>query len=251
VENGANTIFTFLSAFTMPVEMIIRPFFGSQYFSPISHLYAAIVMVVLLMILSAFNTVPAIFIAAHIQPPQALFQLSSLAKLFFLLSLVHGVRIAWLKFDVSREQHSRYEGPALLPIRLLPWGQSFWICRILIEPAVIAVVALYMRRLMIFDAALSNFLLFAALCLVAKQYLTWHSSWCFQRDILDAKFAGPVLAALLDDTANAKELDKLHIVSIPKSTPPDVRRATVEHMVRVISQSDYTAIPGGNNAANG
>jgi hypothetical protein len=234
----------------MPVEMIIRPFFGSQYFSPLAQIYSALVMLFLPMIAAAFSNMPAIFIAARMQQPQALFQLWSLSKLFFLLSIIHGFRTAWLKFDVSREEHSRYEGPALLPIRLLPWGNSFWICRILIEPAVVAILAVFMRRLTVFDASLSNFLLFASLCLVAKNYLTWHGSWCFQRDILDAKYSGPILAGLLDDTAKAKELDKLHIVSIPKSTPPDVRRATVEHMVRVISGNDYPAAPGGNNAAN-
>jgi hypothetical protein len=257
VDSGAHIIQIFLSTFTMPVEYVIRPFFGSQYFPQTASFFSAIVMLALPPIAGAATQVPLIFIAARMQPPpQAVFTLGSLSKLFFLLLFVHTLRTAWLKLDLSREEHSEFEGPPLLPIRLLPWGNSFWVCRILVEPLTVIALAVFMRRLLIFDASLSNFLIFASMCLVMKQYLAWHGAWVFLRRTLDAKFAGPVIATLLDEKSNSKELEKIHLVSFPKNTPPDLRRAAVEHLVRVVSHSDYPTSPttpttGGNNANNG
>ena len=257
VDSGANLIRVFLSTFTMPVEYISRPFFGSQYFPQTASFFSAIVMLALPPIAGAATKVPLIFIAARMEPPpQAVFTLGSLSKLFFLLLFIHGFRTAWLKWDLSREEHSEFEGPALWPISLLEGENTFWICRIIAEPLAVVALALFMRRIMVFDGALSNFLIFASLCLAMKQYLTWHGAWAFMRRTLDAKYAGPIIAKLLDDKASSKDLQKLHLVSFPKNTPPDLRRAAVEHLVRVVSQSDYpitptNPTPGGNNAANG
>ena len=250
VDKGTNLFLLFLNTVTLPIEQILRPFYGSMYFPPSVHLFSALLMLALPMIASMFSSVPALFLAAHLHQPQALFTIGSFSKLFFLLLFIHVGRTAWLRFDLSREEHSEFEGPALLPIRLLPWGNSFWVCRILVEPLVVAALALFMRRIMVFDALLSNYLLIASLCLMMKQYLAWHGAWAFLRRTLDAKYAGPIIATLLDDKASSKDLEKIHLVSFPKNTPPDLRRAAVEHLVRVVSQSDYPTTPGGNNAAS-
>jgi hypothetical protein len=253
IDRGTDLGHLLLSTATMPLEMILRPFYGSQYFPPAVHLFSALMMLILPMLAATFTSMPMLFIAARMQPPapQTLFTLASFSKLFFVLLIAHGLRTSWLKWDLSREEHSEFEGPALLPIRLLPWGNSFWKCRILIEPSVTIALAIFMRRIMVFDAWLSNFLIFASMCLVLKQYMAWHQAWVFLRRTLDAKYAGPIIATLLDDKASSKDLEKIHLVSFPKNTPPDLRRAAVEHLVRVVSHSDYPTTPGGNNAANG
>jgi hypothetical protein len=71
---------------------------------------------------------------ARYAPPPGIFDLMSLTKLYFMMCLVHGVRIGRRMLHPELEMHSRYEGPALPFFSLIPKSQSFYFTRIVLEP---------------------------------------------------------------------------------------------------------------------
>ena len=190
--------------------------------------------------------------AARIQQPQALFGISSLTKLFFLLLFLHGFRLWRLMFKMELEQNSRYEGPALPFFYLLPWSKYFWFTRIVLEPAFVLLTATLLQRIFIFQPGLAHYLQFAALCLAMKHFVGFYRVWEFLREVLDARFAGPVLAKFVENAASQEEINSLHLASLPKDISPELRRSTAAHIARVVSPG--TTIPesqGGSNANNG
>lgn len=243
LQNTAmNVVELFCAVFSMPIDVILRFRYGSRYFPPTVMFFAWVVMLFLPMVAATASPFSSpLFMAARIQQPQALFDIDSLSKLFFLLCAVHGVRSYRLMFKMELEQNSRYEGPPLFFFNLLPWSNSFWFCRIVIEPAFVLLVATFLERLLIFSPGLAHYLQFAALCLTMKNFIGWFKAWEFLREILDARYAGPVIAKFVDNTASQDELNSLHLSSLPKDISPELRRSTAIHIARIISPG--TTIP--------
>lgn len=245
LQNRAmNTVEMFCAVFSMPIDVILRPRYGSRYFAPTVMFFAWIVMLFLPMLaetISSFRSPLAI--AAHIQPapPPGLFGIGSLSKLFFLLCAVHGVRTYFRMFRISSEENSRYEGPPLFFFGLLPWGGNFWFTRLVLEPSFVLLTATILQRLFIFQSSLAHYLQFAALCLAMRQFISWYRAWEFLREVLDARFTGPILAKFVDNSASQDELNSLHLASLPKDLNPELRRATAAHIARVVSPG--TTIP--------
>jgi hypothetical protein len=175
--------------------------------------------------------------AARIQRPEALFGIGSLSKLFFLLSLIHGFRTYRRMFRPELEEHSRYEGPPLPFINLLPGAKNFWLTRIVLEPALVLIAATVLQGMFIFQPGLAHFLQFAALCLTMKSFISWFRSFQFLRDVLDARNSGPIIGRFVENTATQDELNSLHLASLPKDISPELRRSTAVHIARIVSPS--------------
>ena len=47
--------------------------------------------------------------------------------------------------------------------------------------------------------------------------------------------AGPIIAKLVDNTATEDDLATIHLASLPKDIPDDVRRDTASHIARAFS----------------
>lgn len=128
-----NFVYNFCSIVTMPVEMALRPQYGSRYFQPMVMFLSAMLMVFLPMFFTFAAAVGQMIPFARFRGPVGLIGMWGISRLFFLGALIHGVRVWRLMLTPAREIHSYYEGPALPFFRRLPW--SFWVTRIIAEPA--------------------------------------------------------------------------------------------------------------------
>ena len=230
-----NVVENFCAILTRPVEMIIRPWHGSRYFTlPI--IFFTNAMMIALPILSMLTTSMASMIPfVRVPPPMGLFDIGSLAKLYFLLTLIHSVRIYRLMIHPEKEKHSQYEGQPLPFFQLLPKSNSFFFTRIVLEPALVFATTIVLGPMYIFTSGLATYLQFAAMALAMKEFISWYRSWLYIRDVMDQTYAGPIIAKLVQNKATQEDLAPLHIASFPENLPADLRNAAVAHIARVFS----------------
>jgi hypothetical protein len=238
LQNGAmNAVETLCSVFSMPIEIVLRPRYGSRYFPPPIMFFAAMNMLTMPMIgeaFSSFHNNP-LFIAMHKQaPPEALFGIGSLSKLFFLLCFIHGFRTYRRMFKPELEEHSRYEGPPLPFIDLLPGAKNFWLTRIVLEPALVLIAATVLQSIFIFQPGLAHYLQLSALCLTMKSFIAWYRSFQFLRDVLDTRNQSSIVARYINNTASPDELNAVHLATLPKDISPELRKATAIHIARIV-----------------
>lgn len=233
LQNTAmNIVETLCSIVARPMELVLRPWHGSRYFS-VPVIFGSCVLMILLpagsALLAAFS---AIIPFAHFAAPKGLFYVGSLSKLFFILSLIHSIRIWRRMIHPELEEHSEYEGKPLPLFYLLPKGQSFWFTRIVLEPLVVFFAATVLQDLFIVQSGLAAYLHCAALALAMKAFISWYRSWEFIRKILDMRNAAPAIARLVENRATDEDLAPMHLASFPKNLDPQIRQAAAAHIAR-------------------
>ena len=234
-EGSINIVKTICSIVAMPVEMLIRPQYGTRYFSvPVT--FCSAVLMLLLPALSALATgIMQMIPFSHYAPPPGMFDLASMTKLYFLLCIIHGYRLWQRMLHMEREQHSEYEGPPLPFFALLPKSRSFWFTRIILEPCFVFLAATVLEDLFIVQSSLGAYLHFAALTLVMKNFISWFKSWQFLRVNIDNRNSAPIIAKLLDNKATQEDLSPLHLASFPENLDPTTRQAAAVHIARLYS----------------
>jgi hypothetical protein len=80
--------------------------------------------------------------------------------------------------------------------------------------------------------------MFSAAMLGMKQYVAWYLQWQFLRILIDARNAGPILAKIVGNAATEDDLAILHLASIPKDVPEDLRRDTAAHIARAFNPGE-------------
>jgi hypothetical protein len=236
-DTAKNVVYAFCSVFAMPVEVILRPWYGTRFHEPAFAFFSIVAMLILSMASSLMSSsfIPPLLIAARIQRPHALFGIGSLCELFLFLLFLHGLRLYRRMWNMSLEMHSQFEGPALPFFQLLPGGGSFWFTRIVLEPAFVILTAFVLNRLFIFRDDLEAFLIFSGLCLAMKSFISWYVQWEMLRKIFDMQYAGPIIASLVEGQANPKDLERIHLASFPNDVPSDIRKSAAVHIARVVS----------------
>jgi hypothetical protein len=197
--------------------------------------FSSLMMIVLPVLSLLTSSVESMIPFARIPPPIGLFGIGSLAKLYFLLTFIHSIRIYRRMFDMSKEQISTFEGPPLPFFYLLPKGSSFWFCRIVLEPAFLLTASIVLSRIFIIQSGLATYLQIACLALAMKSFISWFRAWSYLRNILDMRFAGPIIAKLSENQASEEDLSTIHLASFPKNLPADIREATMSHLARAFS----------------
>jgi hypothetical protein len=235
-NKGIDVIEALTGIISRPVEMmVIRPWHGTQYYS-VAVVFLSTMLVIFMPVVSAFaNAVTRFIPGTPPISPTGIFNFGSFAKLYLLMSVFHGCRLWRRMIHLHLEQLSRFEGPPLPFFRLLPGSGSSWGTRILWEPIAVFFVAASLERFQIIESGLAFYLKMAALCLGMRQYIAWLRAWQFLRDLLDAKFAGPIIARLVEGTATSEDLAAIHMASFPENLPPEIRRDAALHIARVIS----------------
>jgi hypothetical protein len=204
--------------------------------------FSAILMILLPALSSLATGIRGMIPFAQSPPPLGLFDIGTLSKLYFLLSLVHGVRLYRRMIHMELERSSEYEGPPLPFFKLMPGGGSFWLTRIILEPTFVFVTAITLERIFIFQSGLASYFKFAAFMLAMQNFIGWYRSWEYLRKLMDARFAGPIIAKLVDNRATEDDLATVHLASFPKNISPDMRAAAASHIARVFSpDADVTA----------
>jgi hypothetical protein len=234
-NSSINIVETFCSIVAMPVEMIIRPRYGTRYFPVPVTFCSGVMMLLLPPILSLWAGFMRMFPASHYSPAEGLFDFVAMSRLYFLLCAVHGFRLWGRMLHMEREQHSQYEGPPLPFFSLLPKSQSFWFLRIIIEPCFVFLLATVLEDLFIVDGGLGGYLHCAALALACKNFVSWFRSWQFLRKILDMRSAAPAMVRLVENKATPEDLATMHLASFPKDLDPQIRRAAAVHIAHALS----------------
>jgi hypothetical protein len=215
----------------MPIEMVIRPWYGSRYHSPLVHACTAGLMILLPFLSELAEGFSRMAPFLRFQGSMGLYGIGSLSKLFFLCSVLHGIRVWRRMLNPLTEQHSFYEGPPLPIFRLF---RSRWMIRILLEPAFVFTLALVLPNFFVLQPSAAHFLMFASVMLALKQYIAWYKNWEQIRDVLDARAKGSILAKIVDNTATDDDRATIHLAGLPKDLPDDVRRDTFSHIARVV-----------------
>jgi hypothetical protein len=215
----------------MPVELALRPFHGTRYFPPVIMFFSAAMMTLVPMVFSFAGAVAGMVPFARVQASIGIWGLS---KLFFLGCLIHGVRKWRLMLHMERESNSVYEGPPLFFFSWLP-NASFWRIRIIYEPLLLVGLSIVLPNFFILESGAANFLLISAVFLAMKNYTAWYMHWQFIRELMDMKFAGPIIAAMLENRETEEELNSIHLAGFPKDLAPDIRQAAVSHIARVFT----------------
>ena len=220
---------------SMPVDIILRPQYGTRYFSlPVS--FFSMILMVFLPFLSATATAVTGMIPFHrAAPVSGLFGIGAFAQLYFLLLFVHGFRLWRRMIHMEKEQNSTYEGAALPFFRLIPGSRSFWVTRIIYEPVFVIVTAWILERMFIIQSGLATFFYFAGMTLAMKNFCVWYRAWEFIRITMDTRNAAPIIAKLSRNEATEDELAPIHLASFPKNIAGDVREAAVSHIARLFS----------------
>jgi hypothetical protein len=244
-DTAINVVDAFCSIVCRPVEMILRPFYGTRYFTvPVIALSTG--MVIAMPIVSSLATgIVSMIPLAHVRAPIGMFGVGSLAQAYFLLSLIHAFRIYRRMIHMELEQHSEYEGDPLPIFYLLPKGRSFWFTRIVLEPVFVGVTATLLGHMYIFQSGLVLYLQLAALALMMKQFISWYRSWEFLRILIDARYLGPIIARLAENRASDNDLAQIHMASFPKNVPDEIRRSAASHIAHVLSPNDFEPGNGG------
>ena len=233
-DSMINIVYNVCGIFTMPVEMALRPFHGTRYFSPIILFFSAAMMLFIPLFFGIAGAVGRALPFVRVQAQLGLIGMWGVSKLFFLGCVAHGVRKWRLMLHMDREKYSFSEGPPLFFFGWLP-NATFWRIRIIYEPLFLAALSIVLPNFFIIDAATGYFLFASALCLVMKNYTAWYLQWQQLREFMDMSFAGPVIARFAENPEADQELETIHLASFPKDLPPDVRNAAISHLVQSFS----------------
>jgi hypothetical protein len=246
-DMAVEVVYGFTSIVTMPVEMALRPSYGTRYFSPAIILLSLIMMAILPLFVGMAGAVTSLIPFAHASRPSGTVSLGTLSELFFLGLLVHGIRTWRRMLNMALEESSHFEGPPLPFFLLLPKGRSFWFTRIVWEPVFVFFLASFLQQSGILQSSAAFFLQFSAVMLAMKQYVVWFKAWSYLRTLLDMRYTGPIVAKLVENSASEEDLAQLHLPTFPKNLPPEIRNATARHIARAFSGPDSLPTKGENS----
>jgi hypothetical protein len=92
----------------------------------------------------------------------------------------------------------------------------------------------------ILEPGAAHFLTLSAMFLAMKQYVAWYTQWQFLRELMDMRFAGPIIARLAENRATDDDLATVHLASFPKDLSPDMRQAAISHIARAFAPEAST-----------
>jgi hypothetical protein len=239
-DMALNLVEGFCGIFSRPIDIMLRLWHGSRYFSVAGIFFCNLLMILLPLFGAVTTGVISMIPLVHMPVPTG-FGIGSFSELYFAVSLFHGIRIYRLMIHPHTEQFSQWEGEPLPFIYLVPKSNSFWCQRIIIEPALVILLSIALGHLFIITNGLAAFLQISAMALAMKNFCGWYRAWQQLRDMLDMAFAGPIMAKLVDNSATEKDLSPLHIATLPKDLPEEMRRNTALHIARAFT-------PEGNQA---
>lgn len=234
-DRALNIIYNGASLFTMPLEMMLRPWYGSLYFSAANQFFTAILLVILSAFWTVTLTIGQMIPFVHFRGPVGIYGIGSLTEFFFLAGIVHGIRIWRRMIHPETEDIATFEGSPLPIFGWLPNGGSHWFVRIVYEPALVFALSIVLSTMFIIQSPLMLYLQIAAILLAMKSYVAWFKHWLFIRGLMDIANAAPIIARIVNNTASNEDMARVHLASLPKNLPPEVRKATIAHVARSYS----------------
>jgi hypothetical protein len=202
-------------------------------------------MLILPVVVAAFASAAQMIPFLNIPWLQGMFGLTELAQLYFVVSVVHAVRLGRRIMNPASELHSKFEGPALWFFRLLPKGTKFYFTRIVWEPAFVLLLAIVLQDFFIIQGPLSLYLKFAALALFVKNFISWFRAYAYIRRLLNVRNSAPVINRLVSGNATDEELAPIGLASFPKNLDPEIRQAAVAQIAHRYRRKTRNSNPKG------
>lgn len=217
-SSGMNIVELICDAISQPVSMLVRPFYGSRFYSPVVMFLSATMMLILPAFMATVEGVAHMIPFVNIPMPRGMFSLGNFAELYFMAAFAQGVRTWWRMFHPEKEACSVYEGPALFFFSFLPKSRSFYFVRVVWEPAAVLLLSVVLQDLFIIQSPLSLYLKFAALCMAMRSFIAWFRGWEIERGIRDNQWFGAIVSKIADGSASQTEREQFLVASIPQYT---------------------------------
>lgn len=219
-NSGMNVVELVCEAFSQPVTIMVRPFYGTRYYSVVSTFLSLAMMVLLPAFMVTVQGVARMVPLLNIPMPRGMFSLGDFAELYYIVAFAQGIRLWRRMFHPEREDLSQFEGPALFFFNYLPKSQSFYFVRTVWEPLAVLLVSIVLQDLYIIQSPLALYLRCAAFAMMMRSFIAWFRGWEVQREILDSKYVGQIVSKIADGTATPSERDQIFVATIPPLSPP-------------------------------
>jgi hypothetical protein len=240
-NNAMEFVYAASSIVAQPVEILIRPWYGTRYYEIPILFFSAGMMMLLPAIKSLFTNVMQMIPFLQVPHPVGMFGLDDYARLYFLASAVQGVRLWRRVIHPSRERHSRFEGPALPFFAFLPKGTEFFWTRLLWEPTFVLLASVVLQDLFIAQPSLAIYLRIAAFALFMKNFVVWFRSYEVIRDGLDAGAGGEAFNEQLASVRKEKGAEQFYVAGRARNLNPTVRGAFAQQIARTDSTANSNA----------
>jgi hypothetical protein len=201
-------------AFSLGVEVFVRPLFGSTYYNPVGYFMG--------IFLWAFCTIATLMMGGSLNSGFGMTAMGLFNILTFSVVVIQGYRFYLALNDYGVEENSRLAGPAWWFFSKLPGGDRWGLTRIVYEPALCALIPISLWVVNILNGYTALYYTLAACCLSAKGILTYYDVWKHGRRLLDDQSQLPYLQSLAQGNSPT---------SLQAPTPPPLP-VRVRHVVR-------------------
>ena len=220
----------YLGTLTLPLDMILRPRFGSQYYSW-TQAMASVMAYKFALLVAALMTAALNELYFHKH-----YHWTAYTTVFWMLALWGAVgytvhRVARMVTHPEQEQDSQSDGPGLSIFRRLPHGNSWAWVRMVWEPLAVSLTATTLTLLGLIPYFFLPFLYVCCFALFMRAAVTYWNGWRYCRDMLDQINHAPVIQAIADGAEPPEKLGRTLFTSIPATTPPAQRKAIAMKMV--------------------
>ena len=236
-NSSMNAVELLCEAFSQPVTVIIRPFYGTRFYSVVSTFISMTMMIILPAFMATAQAVAHMIPFVNIPMPRGMFSFGDFAQLYFIVSLIQGVRLWRRMFHPEIENHSEFDGPALFFFNYLPKSRSFYFVRVVWEPAAVLIASIILQDLFIIQSPLALYLKFAAFAMMMRSFIAWFRGWEVERIMRDTQWAGQIMSKIADGSATQLERDQILVATIPKASVPQVGSAGT-HAVHISQQAN-------------
>jgi hypothetical protein len=244
-NSGMNIVELLCEAASQPVTMMVRPFYGTRFYSVVSMFLAATMMILLPAFMATVQGVAHMIPFVNIPMPRGMFSLGDFAELYFLVAFAQGLRMWRRMLYPEKEECSVYEGPALFFFNYLPKSRSFYFVRIVWEPVAVLLVSIVLQDLYIIQSPLSLYLKFAAFAMMMCSFIAWFRSWEVERIIRDSQWTGRIMSKIADGSATQSERDQILVASIPRGPAAQAAPAAGAYVARTQMQETNANPKGG------
>lgn len=184
-----------LTTWAIPVEMWVRPGFGSEYYNPIQ-VICSLMITQCVFGLSVLLRVGAHMIPEKWRPGSCLIGMGVVLVLYYVTLAYHGWRVSKLMKNMDLEFDSQEDGDTIRAMQALPKGTNWVRARVWYEPSLIIVLSLTLWAVRLMDIYATLFLVFCAVSLWCKAALLTYEAWHYVRGKRNADARGKKLRGI-------------------------------------------------------
>jgi hypothetical protein len=209
------------------LEMIVRPRFGTRYFLLMSFVWSWVSMQLWVIVSWGIRilriVVPGVTVAK--QP----FDMGSVLLAFYVLFIIHVVRLIPLMLHIEREKDSEMENEGWALLRLLPRGRSWAMQRIVYEPVICLAAAIGLFNADVLGLVGTAYLILGSVCLSLKAAMIYWQGWEYIRIGRDAVARAKLIRSFGENPSSAPDRIGDIVMSSIRTTDTEGQMAVLQH----------------------